>query len=265
MAFRFTSCFLALSLLFASALRADPIPVRHSQGTERGFLQIRSESGAILGHGDLFQTAHGSRVTSELILHFKDGSIDDETTVFTQTGTFRLISDHHIQKGPFFHTPTDILVEANGNVTSHSIGKDGKEKVETQHIDLPPDVCNGMVGPLLSNISPTAQPFKLSMIVPTGDKGRLVHLNISPTTSQKFADVGLTYTATVFRIHIELGGVAGVVAPVVGKQPGDLFVWIAEGTAPQFVRLLGPLAEGGPVVSMELSGTSFKDAGGDAH
>jgi len=257
---------LALALLCATLpVHADPIPVKHSQGTERGFLQIRSESGAILGHGDLVQTAHGTRVTTELTLHFKDGSLDDETTVFTQNGTFRLVSDHHVQKGPFFHTPTDTLVEANGKVTTRSIGKDGKEKVETQQIDLPPDVCNGMIGPLLSNVSATTQPFKLSMIAATGDKGRLIHLSIAPAETQKFSVVGMTYPATFFRIHIELGGVVGVVAPIVGKQPGDLFVWVTEGAAPQFVRLLGPLGEGGPPVSIELSGASFNYTGGDAH
>ena len=265
MACRFTRCFFALSILCASALRAEPIQVRHSQGTERGFLLIRSESGAILGHGDLNQTAHGSRVTSELALHFKDGSLDDETVVYTQTGVFRLVSDHHIQKGPFFHNPIDLLVQANGNVTNRSMGKDGKEKVETQHLDLSPDVCNGMISPLLSNISPTTQPLKLSMVAAAGDKGRLVHLNISPTSPQKFTDVGLTYNATVFRVHIDLGGVAGVVAPIVGKQPGDIFVWVVEGAAPQFMRMLGPLTNGGPVISLELSGASFKDTGEDSH
>ena len=265
MACRFTRRFLALSILCASALHADPIKVRQSQGTERGFLLIRSESGVVLGHGDLIQTAHGSRVTSELALHFKDGSLDDETVVYTQTGVFRLISDHHIQKGPFFHSPVDLLVQANGDVTNRSIGKDGKEKVDTQHLDLPPDVYNGMIGPLLSNISPTTQPLKLGMVVAAGDKVRLVHLNISPTTPQKFSVAGLSYNATVFRIHIELGGVAGVVAPIVGKQPGDIFVWVVEGAAPQFMRMLGPLANGGPAVSIELSGASFRDAGEDAH
>jgi hypothetical protein len=240
----------------ATTLHAEPIHVKHSQGTVRGFLLVRSEAGEILGHGDLIQTAHGSRVTTELALHFKDGSLDDETTTYTQNGVFHLLTDHHIQKGPFFSKPIDYLIEANGQITSRSIDKDGKEKVETQHLNLPPDLSNGMIGPLLANIPPTTPQFTLGMVAPAG-KGRLVKLSIFPDAPTKFTDVGLTYTATVFRIHIELGGVAGVVAPIIGKQPGDLFVWIIEGPAPQFVRMVGALADGGPIVSIELSGATF--------
>ena len=53
------------------------------------------------------------------------------------------------------------------------------------------------------------------------------------------------------------GGIAGVVAPIIGKQPADTMVWILEGDAPGFVRQVGQLYEGGPIVSIELSGTSF--------
>lgn len=247
---------LALILFSTAALHADPIRVKQSQGTEHGFLVVRSEAGDVLGYGDLVQTAHGARVTTQLSLHFKDGSLDEETATYTQNGTFHLISDHHIQKGPFFKQPLDILVNANGQITTRSLDKDGKEKVETQHLNLPPDTCNGMMNALLPNVSPTTPEFKLGMVAPVG-KGRLIKLNIAPDAPAKFTAVGHTYTATVFRIKIEIGGVAGVVAPIIGKQPGDLFVWIAEGPAPQLVRLLGALYDGGPVVSIEMPGASF--------
>jgi len=246
---------LALALC-CTTLHADPIRVKQSQGTGHGFLLIRSESGDILGHGDLIQTAHGTHITTQIALHFKDGSIDEETATYTQAGTFHLLSDHHIQKGPFFKQPIDFLVEANGQVTARSIDKDGKEKVENQHLNLPADTSNGMIAALLANLSPTAAGAKVAMVAPVG-KGRLVKLSIFPDAPAKFTEVGVTYPATVFRIHIELGGVAGVVAPIIGKQPGDLFVWIAEGPAPQLVRMVGALADGGPIVSIELSGATF--------
>ena len=255
----------ALALTFCcTALHADPIRVKQSQGTEHGFLVIRSESGDLLGHGDLIQIVHGTHVTAQLSLHFKDGSLDDETTTYTQNGTFHLISDHHVQKGPFFKQPIDFLVEANGQITTRSIDKDGKEKVETQRLNLPPDVSNGMIGQLLANLSPTSPGVTLGMVAPVG-KGRLIKLNISPESTLKFTQVGLTYNATVFRIRIALGGVAGVVAPIIGKQPGDLLLWVAEGPAPEFVRLLGALAEGGPVVSVELAGLTFPHADATDH
>jgi hypothetical protein len=54
---------------------------------------------------------HGDRVTSRLIFRFRDGSIDDDVTVFTQRRVFRLVSDHHIQRGPSFPKPLDFLIE----------------------------------------------------------------------------------------------------------------------------------------------------------
>jgi len=47
-------------------------------------------------------------VSCRTIFTFKDGSVDDETTVFSQRHTFRLISYHHIQKGPSFPHPMDL-------------------------------------------------------------------------------------------------------------------------------------------------------------
>ena len=248
--------FTATIALATTPLHADPIPVRQTQGSLHGFLEVRSEGGAVVGHGELIQTAHGSRVTTELILRFKDGSVDDETAVFTQEHTFSLVSDHHIQKGPYFPKPLDMLVEANGQITSKSIDKDGKEQVETQHLDLPPDTSNGIIGQLLVNVPANSAPFKLSLVAPVG-KGRLVKLDVTPEGDQHFTVAGATHKAQVFRIHIELGGVVGVIAPVVGKQPEDVHVWVIEGTAPESVRVVQQLYGGGPVVSIELAGATF--------
>jgi hypothetical protein len=242
----------------ANTLHADPIRVKQSQGTMHGYLALRTESGELIGHGDMIQIAHGTRVTTQLVLHFKDGSIDDETATYTQAGTFHLISDHHIQKGPFFPKPVDYTIQSNGQVALRSTDKDGKEKVDTQQLELPADLSNGIMPALITNLSPKIPSATLGMVVPVLGKGRLIKVSITPAGPQKFTIVGLTNTSDVYRLHMELGGVVGAVAPIVGKQPGDLFIWVAQGLAPQIVRLLGPLAEGSPVVSIELSGASFE-------
>jgi len=54
---------------------AEPIPVRHIEGTVHGFLALRSKEGRVLAVGDLFQVVGGDRVTSRLIFRFKDGSV----------------------------------------------------------------------------------------------------------------------------------------------------------------------------------------------
>jgi len=246
-----------LATVFAATLSAEPVRVRQSVGTAHGFLVVRSEGGEVIGRGDLIQTAHGTRVTTELSLHFKDGSVDDETAVYTQSGTFHLLSDHHIQKGPFFKTALDMTVEANGQVTIRTADKDGKVQSQTKHVDLPGDVANGMLASLLVNIPATTPGLKLGFVAPQGDKPRLIKLNVVPDSTEKFTVVGETLSATVFRIHLELGGVVGVVAPIIGKQPGDLYIWISESPAPQLLRLTGALADGGQVVSIELPGATF--------
>jgi len=180
--------------------------------------------------------------------------------VFSQRTVFHLIRDHHIQRGPFFSKASDCLVEESGDITIHTVDKDGKEKVETSHIDLPPDVSNGFTGTMLLNASPHSGPFKLSLVAPTG-KGRLIQLSIDVAGEEPFSPVlGVRRKATVFRVHPELGGIAGVVAPVIGKQPKDVFVWILEGEIPGLVREIGPLEQGGQVVSVEPAGASYPPA-----
>jgi hypothetical protein len=102
---------------------------------------------------DLFQMVRGDRVTARLLFRFKDGSVDDDTTVFSQWGNFQLISDHHIQKGPSFPQPMDMSIDVpSGQITVRSTGKDGKEEVKSEHLDLPPDVVNGLILSIAKNI-----------------------------------------------------------------------------------------------------------------
>jgi hypothetical protein len=245
-----------LSIVLMPTMHAAPIAVKHSQGTQHGYLALRSESGELIGHGDMIQMARGNHVTTELLLHFKDGSVDDEISNYTQAGAFHLVSDHHVQKGPFFAKQLDMTVDGAGNVVVHTTEKDGKEKTDTQRIDLPSDDSNGMICALFTNISARAA-VNVGIVVPALGKGRLIKLAITPSTPQHFTEVGRTETADVFRMHMDLGGIVGAIAPIVGKQPADTFIWVAEGPAPQIVRLLGSLAEDTPPVSIELAGAGF--------
>src|SRR3954447_8546058 len=93
-----TGFFFGIILLHPLCMPAEPIAVRYVEGSVHGFLALRTMEGKILAAGDLVQVVRGNRVTSRLVFRFRDGSIDDETAVFSQRGSFRLISDHHIQK-----------------------------------------------------------------------------------------------------------------------------------------------------------------------
>jgi hypothetical protein len=238
---------------------AEPIPVRHIEGTVHGFLAVRSKEGRVVAVGDLFQVVRGDRVTARLVFRFKDGSIDDETTVFSQRGNFQLISDHHIQKGPSFPQPMDLSIDVpSGQVKVRSTGKDGKEEVQNEHLDLPSDLVNGLILSIAKNILPKTPETKVSMIVAT-PKPRLVKVAISPHGEEPFSLAGSRRKATRFRLKIELGGVVGVVAPLIGKAPPEVHIWIIGGQAPAFVREEGPLYQGGPVLTIQLTSPAWPD------
>jgi hypothetical protein len=133
-------------VLSSVTLRGEPVAVKHTEGIVHGFLALRTLEGATIANGDLIQLARGTRVTSRLTFRFKDGSLHDETAVFSQRGRFQLISDHLVQKG----------------------------------------------------------------------------------------------------------GISGVLAPLLGKQPPDSHVWILGGDAPAFVRSEQALYLGGPTWRIEL-------------
>jgi hypothetical protein len=235
---------------------AEPIPVHYVQGTMRGFLTIRSESRAVIGYAEVSQSVSAERVTMRTTLHFRDGSLDDETVIFTQHDVFRLVSDHHIQRGSFFKQSIDALIESSGQVTIRTTAADGKVTQESSHIDLPADISNGFVGTCIESL-PHGAGAMLGMILPIG-KGRLIKLNIVPDGIGSFtASVGASRTASLYRIKLELGGIVGVIAPMVGKQPSDTILWVLEGDAPVIVREDTQLADGAPIISLELSGTSF--------
>lgn len=237
----------------AKPLAADPVPVRRSEGTFHGFLTLTTLEGSTLAVGDLVQVAHGDRVTSRLTFHFQDGSLDDETTVFSQRQFFRLISDHHIQRGPAFPKSLDMSIDA---ATAQITTRDQDGKTSRDHLDLPPDICNGLPLTLLLNLDPTAPPIRLSMVAPTS-KPRLIHILIAPEGEDPFFIGKIRQKATNYRIKIELGGITGVVAPLVGKQPSDIHVWILGGLAPAFVKEEGQFYEGGPIWRIELISPIF--------
>jgi hypothetical protein len=245
-----TTALATLMCLCSSAVVADPVSVRHKEGTVRGFLALRSLEGRILASGDLIQTIRGDRVTTQLIFHFKDGSVDDETTVFSQGGTFRLLNYHHVQRGPTFPKPMEVSLDGTTGQFTARASEDGKEKNESQHLDLPPDLANGLTTVLLRNLPRETTETKVSYLAAT-PKPRIVQLAISKEGSAPFSAAGRRHNATVYRIKIELGGLTGAVAPIVGKQPKDIRVWLLEDRAPAFLRMEAQLYEDGPIWRIE--------------
>ena|SRR5579864_1199409 len=257
------ACCFFCSLFVCAALSAIavavPIPVLHKEGTAHGFIVLKSKDGETLATGDMVQTVKRGRVTTDLVLHFKDGSIHQETAVYTQGKEFRLLTDHLRQDGPSFPKPIDAVIDvASGNIRI-SIKKDGKDKSEDHHLQIPEDASNGLMIVVLKNISPEAE-TTVSM-VSTSEKPRVVKLRIRSEGEQEFLENGSPRKARNYVIHVDIGGIAGAVASIMGKQPPDVHIWQVEGPAPTFVRFDGPLYEDGPIWSIQLADLKWSSNG----
>lgn len=259
------ACLVAAMACGSLQIAAESIPVRSMEGSLRGFLALRGQDGKVVAAGELLQTERGRTVTMRLVFHFRDGSVDDETTVFTERGTFRLVSDHHIQQGPSFPKPMDLTIDvAHGRVTSRSKDKDGKIEVSSKTMRLPTDLANGLVSIVAKNISPETPETKVSMVVLTPEP-RVVTLVLSPQGEDTFSLLGLPRKGQHYTIKIELGGMAGMVAPLIGKAPPDIQVWVVGGDAPTFLRSVGPLSEDGPIWTMELACPNWPETAAQQH
>ena len=227
----------AFVLLCTTAASAEPVRVRFTEGLVHGFLALRTTDGTTVADGDLIQFERAGRVTSRLVFRFKDGSLRDETAIFTQRGSFQLVSDHLVQKGPAFSQPLEAWIDrASGRVRVRYADDDGKEKI----VDVQ------VFQDSFTAVSPT-----MSMVAFT-PKPRVVKLEITRAANDAFTINGGTRHATHYVVKIDIGGFAGLVAPLVGKQPPDSGVWILPGDAPAFVKSEGPLHLGGPIWRIEL-------------
>jgi len=242
----------AAVMIGSVTVRGEPVPVRYAEGIVHAFLVLRTTEGTAIADGDLIQVARGDRVTSRLVFHFRDGSVNDETAVFSQRQQFRLLSDHLVQKGPSFPQPLEMSLDAAGaSVTVRYSDDHGQQKTETEHMDLPPDLANGILPTLLKNVRAGAPPKQLSFVAAT-PKPRLVKLAVSVAGQDRFSTGRMARTATHYVLKVEIGGLSGVLAPLVGKQPPDSHVWILGGEAPTFVKSEQPLYLGGPLWRIEV-------------
>ena len=254
-------CLLILILLCGSqpGAQADPVPVRQVGGTLHGLLEVRSEDGRVVASGDITRVAAGDRITNRTVFRFKDGSIDDETAVFSQRHTFQLITYHHIQRGPSFPHPIDLRIdERTGQILVRSTAKDGKQEVRSDHMDLPPDLANGMIPILVENLHPDAGATTTVSMVVAMPKPRLVKLVISSVGQDRYFLVGSPRKAIHYEIKIDLGGVAGVVAPLIGKEPPHIQIWTIGGAGTTFAREQGPLYPEGPMMTIQLASPTWR-------
>jgi hypothetical protein len=210
---------------------AEQVPVREQEGLTHGFLALRGMDGKKLADGEMTEIATKDHVTSKTTFRFYDGSLYEDTTVFTQNGRFRVLSDDLVEKGPSFKQAIETsLNTATGKVVVR-YDDGGRQKTIEQKLALPEDLANGVVFTIIKDIAPNAPETTVTMLVAT-PRPQLVKLVITPESHSKFTSGSFRHQAAVFDVKVQIGGITGWVAKVTGKQPPDTHVWVLTGAAP---------------------------------
>jgi hypothetical protein len=244
---------LTMVLLWPWPLAAAPVAVRFTEGLTHGFLLLRTVDGGLIASGDLLQVGRGGNVESRMVFHFKDGSLFDETVVFTQRGVFAMQSYHLVQRGPAFAEDTEIsLQRASGKyyvkTKSH---KDGREEAIDGTLELPPDVYNGIVITVVKNL-PKGASATVHLVAFT-PKPLLIELQLEPVDEHKMLVGQVTKTATHYVFKPHPGPWLELFARLLGRMPSDYHVWVVTEGAPTFARFEGPLNPTGAVWRIELT------------
>jgi hypothetical protein len=250
---------LMTALLWQRPLAAAPVPVRFAEGSLHGFLVLSTPKEVLIASGDLFQVVRDGEVKSRLLFHFKDGSVFDETVVFTQRNVFTLQSYRLVQRGPVFPEDTEISLErASGKYRVKTRArKDGREKVLDGTLVLPPDVYNGMVLTVVKNLAGGAgETVHMVAFTPAP---KLIKLELAPAGEQKVLVGGSERTATRYVLKPILGTWLKLFASLLGRMPPDNHAWIITAEVPAFVKFEGPLYMNGPVWRIELTSPRWPD------
>jgi hypothetical protein len=231
------------------------VVVRYAEGTQHGFLELRTAAGALLAHGDLLQVPRDREMESRLVFHFPDASVFEETVRFTQRDVFTLQNYHLVQRGPAFENDLEVTLARSGRyVVKTKSHKDGDEKQYTGTLDLPPDIYNGMIITIAKNLVPRVS--RTVHVVAFTPKPILIGLEIVPTNSQRLLIGEHAETAVHFKLKPKLGTALKLFANLAGKAPPDSDIWIISDEVPAFVRFEGPLYSG-PVWRIDLTSPSW--------
>ena len=250
---------LMAALLWQRPLAAAPVPVRFAEGSLHGFLTLSTPAGVLIASGDLLQTVRDGDIRSRLVFHFKDGSVHDETVVYSQRNVFTLQSYHLVQRGPAFLEDTEISLErASGKYRVKTRArKDGREKVLDGKLDLPLDVYNGMVPTVVKNLSIGAgETVHMVAFTPAP---KLIKLELAPAGDYKILVGGSEKAATRYVLKPILGIWLKLFASLLGRMPPDNHAWIVTADVPAFVKFEGPLSMNGPAWRIELTSPRWQE------
>ena len=249
-----TGVALGLLTLLSSAARldAEPVKVRLTEGNSRGFLVLRTLEGKPLAHGELTQHPNGALIENRLTLNFADGSLWDEQVTYSQKGVFRLESYKHLQRGPSYPTSEVSFDRKSGRYQARTQeSKNAEVKEASGEMEMPADLYNGMALVLLKNLPPGA--VASAQVAAFMPKPRLIKMDLSHEGDDHVRVGPATKTARRYLAKLEVGGLIGLFASLMGKDPPDLRYWLAAGDVPAFVRFQGAMYLNGPVWRIEMA------------
>ncbi len=246
---------LALLALGATVgtLGAAPVPVRFPEGSLHGFLALRSIDGKLVAEGDLLQVVRDGNVEKRMVFRFKDGSVLEESVVFSQQTVYTMQRYRLSQSGPVFDEDIEASLDrATGlysvKTRSHETGK---ETALDGPIEMPPDVYNGLILSIVKDL-PKGASETIHFVAFTPEP-RLIQLAIAPAGEQKVMVGDLAKTAVHYVLKPQLGMWMTLFATVLGRMPPDEHVWVLMDDVPAFVRFEGPLYPTGPVWRIQLT------------
>jgi hypothetical protein len=238
----------------ASLAAAEPVKVRIPEGPVYSPLLLTSASGVVLAHGEAVQTLSRGLVDSRLTFRFKDGSVYDETVVFSQRGVFDLVRYRLLQRGRSFPASVEAEFERASGQYRARLQTDPEKAPEMLdgRIDIPADVYNGMSSILLKNLR--SGESARGHLVAFASAPRLLTLELDPVGEETFHVGPVSRRATRYRVKPELGGMMGVLAGALGKDPPSLSFWISGAPVRAFLKFEGPFFVAGPIWRVELTG-----------
>jgi len=243
--------FLLAVLLACASAHAAPVPVKFVEGLTRGYMLLRDMNGKVLANGDLIQVAKDEHIEKRMTFKFKDGSLYDERVTYTENGVFRLEKYELTQSGPAFEHDLEIsLTAATGAYSVRKKDhKDGDVDTDEGKLDLPDDVCNGLLMTIVKDLPKDGAKVHFATFSPSA---RVIELELVPSGEHKIAVGDLTHTAQHVLIKPKLGFLMKVAAKITGRDPDDLHAWVATGDVPAFVGFQGAFNTPGPTWRVEV-------------
>ena len=164
----------------------------------------------------------------------------------------RLESYRLVERGPSFPTAEIAFDRKSGQYKARTQDrKGGEERVATGQIEMPADLYNGMALVLLKNLADGEKASgQMAVFTP---KPRLIRMDLSPEGEEKVRLGGTALTVRRYLVKLEIGGLTGAIASLIGKDPPESRYWLATGEVPAFLRFEGAMFLNGPRWRIEMT------------